>query len=251
MISRYNRLKDDPHAVVVPRTVIFASKAAPGYDMAKLIIRLVLDVAETVNHDRATQGKLKVVFIPDYKVSSAEIIIPGSELSEQISTAGTEASGIGNMKFALNGVLTIGTMDGANIEIHDELGADNIFIFGLDVAEAKDLRAGSYDPWEYYNGNGELRRTLDMIRTGFFSPSDPTRYKSLIDALLRGGDHFLLLADYADYIRCQEEVDRTYLDRTEWTRRSILNVANMGKFSSDRTIHDYAKVIWNIKPLDL
>ncbi|MBN2752975.1 MAG: glycogen/starch/alpha-glucan phosphorylase, partial [Rhodospirillaceae bacterium] len=251
VITRYNRLKDDIDSVQVPRTVIFAGKAAPGYDMAKLIIRLVLDVAETVNHDRSTSDRLKVVFIPDYKVSSAEIIIPGSELSQQISTAGTEASGTGNMKFALNGALTIGTMDGANIEIHDEVGADNIFIFGLDVAEAKDLRAGSYEPWEYYNSNEELRRTLDMIRNGYFSPSDPVRYKPLIDSLLRGGDHFLLLADYADYMACQEEVDKVYLTPTDWTRRAILNVANMGKFSSDRTIHDYAKEIWDIKPLDL
>jgi starch phosphorylase len=250
VITRYNRIKDQPNRDVLPRTVIFAGKAAPGYDMAKLIIRLVLDVAETINHDRAVGDRLKVAFIPDYKVSSAEIIIPGSELSEQISTAGTEASGTGNMKFALNGALTIGTMDGANIEIHDEVGAENIFIFGLDAAEAKALRGGGYDPWEYYNGNEELRRTLEMIKNGFFSPSDPTRYKPLIDALLRGGDHFLLLADYADYIRCQEEVDRTYRDRNEWTRRAILNVANMGKFSSDRTIHDYARQIWNIEPLD-
>ncbi|WP_337996073.1 glycogen/starch/alpha-glucan phosphorylase [Oleispirillum naphthae] len=250
VISRYNRLKDDPKSVTVPRTVIFAGKAAPGYDMAKLIIRLVLDVAETVNHDRATRDMLKVVFIPDYKVSSAETIIPGSELSEQISTAGTEASGTGNMKFALNGALTIGTMDGANIEIHDEVGADNIFIFGLDTKEAKELRSGGYDPWEYYNANEELRRTLDMVRNGYFSPNDPVRYKPLIDSLLRGGDHFLLLADYADYVACQEEVDKTYLDRAEWTRRAILNVANMGKFSSDRTIHEYAKGIWGIKPLD-
>ncbi len=251
VITRYNRIKDEPGRDILPRTVIFAGKAAPGYDMAKLIIRLVLDVAETINHDRAVGDRLKVVFIPDYKVSSAEIIIPGSELSEQISTAGTEASGTGNMKFALNGALTIGTMDGANIEIHDEVGDENIFIFGLDAPEAKALRGGAYDPWEYYNGNDELRRTLDMIRNGFFSPADPTRYKPLIDALLRGGDHFLLLADYADYIRCQEEVDQTYRDPAEWTRRAILNVANMGKFSSDRTIHEYARKIWNIQPLDM
>ena len=244
-------MKDDPSSITVPRTVIFAGKAAPGYDMAKLIIRLVLDVGETLNHDRATRDMLKVVFIPDYKVSNAEIIIPGSELSEQISTAGTEASGTGNMKFALNGALTIGTMDGANIEIHDEVGAENIFIFGLDVAEANALRAGSYDPSEYYNADADLRRTLDMIRNGYFSPNDPLRYKPLLDSLLRGGDHFLLLADYADYVRCQADVDALYLDQKAWTRRAILNVANMGKFSADRTIHSYAKDIWNIQPLDV
>ncbi len=251
VITRYNRLKDDPGSVTVPRTVIFAGKAAPGYDMAKLIIRLVLDVGETLNHDRATRDMLKVAFIPDYKVSNAEIIIPGSELSEQISTAGTEASGTGNMKFALNGALTIGTMDGANIEIHDEVGAENIFIFGLDVAGAKKLKGGSYDPWEFYNGNEELRRTLDMIRNGYFSPNDPARYKPLLDSLLRGGDHFLLLADYADYLRCQGEVDALYRDPKTWNRRAILNVANMGKFSADRTIHSYAKEIWDLKPLDV
>ena len=251
VITRYNRLKDDPASVAVPRTVIFAGKAAPGYDMAKLIIRLVLDVGETLNHDRATRDMLKVVFIPDYKVSNAEIIIPGSELSEQISTAGTEASGTGNMKFALNGALTIGTMDGANIEIHDEVGAENIFIFGLDVTQAKALRGGSYDPWEYYNADADLRRTLDMIRNGYFSPNDPVRYKPLLDSLLRGGDHFLLLADYADYVRCQDEVDAVYRDQKTWTRRAILNVANMGKFSADRTIHSYAREIWDIKPLDV
>ncbi len=251
VIARYNRLKDNPGSVTVPRTVIFAGKAAPGYDMAKLIIRLVLDVGETLNHDRATRDMLKVVFIPDYKVSNAEIIIPGSELSEQISTAGTEASGTGNMKFALNGALTIGTMDGANIEIHDEVGAENIFIFGLDVAGAKKLKGGSYDPWEFYNGNEELRRTLDMIRNGYFSPNDPVRYKPLLDSLLRGGDHFLLLADFADYLRCQGEVDTLYRDPKTWTRRAILNVANMGKFSADRTIHSYAKEIWDLKPLDV
>lgn len=251
VIGRYNRLKEDPAGIAVPRTVIFAGKAAPGYDMAKLIIRLVLDVAETLNHDRATNEMLKVAFIPDYKVSNAEIIIPGSELSEQISTAGTEASGTGNMKFALNGALTIGTMDGANIEIHDEVGAENIFIFGLDVAGAKALKAGSYDPWEYYNRDAALRQALDMVRNGYFSPNDPSRYKPLFDSLLRGGDTFLLLADYADYVRCQHEVDAVYRDPAEWTRRAIRNVANMGKFSSDRTIHGYAKEIWGIEPLDV
>ncbi len=251
VIGRYNRLKENPASIAVPRTVIVAGKAAPGYDMAKLIIRLVLDVAETLNHDRATNGMLKVVFVPDYKVSSAEILIPGSELSEQISTAGTEASGTGNMKFALNGALTIGTMDGANIEIHDEVGAENIFIFGLDVAGAKALKAGSYDPWEYYNGDAALRQALDMVRNGYFSPNDPARYKPLVDSLLRGGDTYLVLADYADYVRCQDEVDTVYRDPEEWTRRAIRNVANMGKFSADRTIHGYAREIWGIEPLDV
>jgi len=250
VITRYNRLKDNPNLDMLPRVAIFAGKAAPGYDMAKLIIHLVLDVADIVNNDRAMNDRLKVAFIPDYKVSSAEVIIPGSELSEQISTAGTEASGTGNMKFALNGALTIGTMDGANVEICEEVGADNIFIFGLNAEEAKNLRQGNYDPWEFYNKDEELRRVLDMIRNGYFSPTDPTRYKPLIDSLLRGGDHFLLLADYASYVSCQDEVDDVYRDVRDWTRRAILNVAHMGKFSSDRTIHDYARDIWGVKPLE-
>jgi len=246
VITRYNRLKEDPNCYAVPRSVIFAGKAAPGYDMAKLIIRLVLDVSETINHDRDTNHMLKVAFLPDYKVSTAEIIIPGSDLSEQISTAGTEASGTGNMKFALNGALTIGTMDGANVEIYEEVGAENIFICGMDVEEAHAL-GGNYDPWEHYNNNEELRQVLDMISNGYFSPNDPSRYKPLFDALLHGGDHYLLLADYASYVACQDEVDTVYLNQKEWTRRAVMNVANMGKFSADRTIHDYAKTIWGIK----
>jgi starch phosphorylase len=251
IISRYNRLCDDPAMDSVKRTVIIGGKAAPGYSMAKLIIRLVNDVAEIVNNDPSIGDRLKVVFVPNYDVTTAEDVIPGSDLSEQISTAGTEASGTGNMKFALNGALTIGTLDGANIEILEEVGEDNIFTFGLTAEEAHDLRASGYDPWKYYNENQELRRAIDMISDGFFSPEEHSRYRPIADALLRGGDHFLLLADFASYVECQERVDKEFLNPGEWTRKAIINVANMGKFSADRTIHAYAKEIWNIEPLEL
>ena len=251
IVTRYSRLRDDPKMDMVKRTFIFGGKAAPGYSMAKLIIRLINDVADIVNNDPVVDGRLNVVFIPNYDVSTAEDVIPGSDLSEQISTAGTEASGTGNMKFALNGALTIGTLDGANIEILEEVGEDNIFIFGLNASEAQSLRAAGYDPWRYYNENAELMKAIDMIGDGFFSPGDHSRYKPIVDALLRGGDHFLLLADYASYIECQERVDEAFLDTDDWGRRAILNVANMGKFSSDRTIHAYAKEIWHIEPLAL
>jgi len=249
VITRYNRLREGGGGDMLPRTVFFAGKAAPGYDVAKLIVRLINDVAETVNHDRAIDGRLKVLFYPDYNVSRAEVIIPGSDLSEQISTAGTEASGTGNMKFALNGALTIGTLDGANIEIRDAVGADNVFIFGLDAAGAQALRAEGYDPRRFYDADDELRAALDMIRDGFFSPDEPDRYRGIYDALVAGGDHFLLLADYRAYVECQEGIDAAYRDQEDWTRRAILNVAFMDRFFSDRTIHAYAREIWGISPV--
>lgn len=251
VIARYNRLRDGKGEGMTPRAVIFAGKAAPSYVMAKLIIHLINDVAAVINEDPAVHGMLKVVFVPNYNVSSAGIIIPGCDLSEQISTAGTEASGTGNMKFALNGALTIGTLDGANIEIRDEVGEDNIFIFGLNAEEAEDLRLRGYDPWRHYNGNAELKRVLDMIADGFFSPDDPGRYRSIFDALLRGGDTFLLLADFTAYMDCQERVDATFADTEDWVRKAIVNVANMGTFSSDRAIHAYAKEIWNVSPVSV
>ncbi len=251
IVSRYNLLRDGNGDDLVPRTAIFAGKAAPGYDMAKLIVRLINDVAEAINHDPKVDGKLKVVFVPDYRVTAAEVIIPGSDLSEQISTAGTEASGTGNMKLALNGALTIGTLDGANIEIKEEVGDDNIFIFGLTADGVHDLRRRGYDPWHHYNANEDLKRILDMIGEGFFSPDEPDRYKPIFDTLLRHGDHFLLLADYDAYVACQYEVDAVYVDPDEWVRRAVLNVARMGKFSSDRTIHGYAREIWGIRPLEV
>ena len=251
VIARYNRLRDGKGEGMTPRTVVFAGKAAPSYAMAKLIIHLINDVAAVINEDPAVSGMLKVVFVPNYNVSSAGIIIPGCDLSEQISTAGTEASGTGNMKFALNGALTIGTLDGANIEIRDEVGEDNIFIFGLNAEEAEDLRLRGYDPWRHYNGNAELKRVLDMIADGFFSPDDPGRYRSIFDALLKGGDTFLLLADFAAYMDCQERVDATFVNTEDWVRKAIINVANMGTFSSDRAIHAYAKEIWDVSPVPL
>jgi glycogen phosphorylase len=214
--------------------------------MAKLIIRLVNAVGDVVNNDPAVRGLLKVVFLADYRVSLAEKIFPASDLSEQISTAGTEASGTGNMKFALNGALTIGTMDGANVEIREEVGDDNIFIFGLNTDEVTAL-SPNYNPWGYYHNNPELRRILDMINGDHFSPGEPGLFRSIYDSLLHGRDRYLLLADYASYAACQGRVDETYRDRAAWTRMSIMNVAQMGKFSSDRTIREYAEEIWGLK----
>ncbi|HZW24093.1 MAG TPA: glycogen/starch/alpha-glucan phosphorylase [Gallionella sp.] len=247
VITLYNRIRAGQTEGIVPRTVIFGGKAAPGYRMAKLIIRLINDVASIVNHDPAVQDLLKVVFIPNYDVSTAEKIIPACELSEQISTAGTEASGTGNMKMALNGALTIGTLDGANVEILEEVGEENIFIFGLTTPEVAGLRARGYNPWDYYNGNAELRQALDMIGGGFFSVADPGRYQSIRDSLLTQGDHYMLLADYAGYVAMQRKVAELYSDHEEWSRRAILNVARMGKFSSDRSIRQYAEQVWDVK----
>ena len=249
VITLYNRIRSGQADGIAPRTVIFGGKAAPGYRTAKLIVRLINDVAGIVNNDPAVGDLLKVVFYPNYDVSTAEKIFPASELSEQISTAGTEASGTGNMKMALNGALTIGTLDGANIEICEEVGDENIFIFGLTTPQVAELRARGYNPWDYYNGNAELRQALDMIGNGFFSVEELERYRSLFDNLTRNGDHYLLLADYAGYIEAQDRVSALYLDQEEWTRQSILNVANMGKFSSDRTIQEYADKVWKVKPV--
>ena len=249
VITLYKRLIDDPQAQRVPRTVIFAGKAAPSYYMAKLIIKLIHDVGDVVNNDPRVGGRLKVVFVPNYDVSSAAIIIPAADLSEQISTAGTEASGTGNMKLALNGALTIGTLDGANVEIRDAVGEDNIFIFGLTTDGASALRQRGYNPWDWIQGNPELGRVLDMIATGYFSGDEPERYRPLVDSLTVGGDHYLVLADYADYVACQERVDHLYRDQHAWAEKAVLNVARMGWFSSDRTIAEYADKIWGVKPV--
>jgi starch phosphorylase len=247
-ITLYTRITDRPDGDHLPRTILFAGKAAPSYVMAKLIIRLINGVAAVVNRDPAVRGLLRVAFIADYKVSLAERIFPGAELSEQISTAGTEASGTGNMKFALNGALTIGTLDGATIEMRDEVGADNIFIFGLTAADVAALRP-SYDPWERYRSHAELARVLDMIRDDVFCPEEPGLFRPIVDSLLWGGDPYFLLADYASYVSCQDRVAQTYRDPAAWTRMSILNVAGMGKFSSDRTIRQYAEEIWQVTPV--
>lgn len=244
IITLYNEIRTGAAQQRVPRTVLFGGKAAPGYAMAKLIIRLIHDVGDVVNNDPAVGDRLKVVFIPNYDVSTAGDIIPAAELSEQISTVGTEASGTGNMKLGLNGALTIGTLDGANVEMRAAVGEENFFLFGLDREALSSLRQQGYDPGLYYQANPELQQVLDMIGNGFFSPSEPNRYQPIIDALLRHGDHYMLMADYADYIRAQREVDQVYRDAEQWTRRAILNVARLGWFSSDRTISEYAEKIW-------
>ncbi len=248
VVTRYRAILADPNADWVPRTVIFAGKAASSYAMAKTIIRLIHDVGQSVNNDNRVGNRLKVVFVPNYGVSVAELIMPGADLSEQISTAGTEASGTGNMKLALNGALTIGTDDGANIEIRQNVGDDNIFIFGLKTPEVQALRASGYQPMRYYDGSGQLKAVLDAIASGQFSPDEPGRYRGLVDSLLWGGDHYLLLADYESYIATQARVDELFRQPAAWAARAISNVAGMGTFSSDRTISAYATEIWNLEP---
>ncbi|MFA7062263.1 MAG: glycogen/starch/alpha-glucan phosphorylase [Pedobacter sp.] len=247
VITRYNRIKSNPGLDIAPRTVIFSGKAAPSYYMAKLIIRLINAVGTVINNDPAANHLLKVVFLPNYNVSLAEMIFPASDLSEQISTAGTEASGTGNMKYALNGALTIGTLDGANIEIMEEVSRENIFIFGMNAEQVNSLKNAGYRPQEYYYRNEELKQAIDQIANGTFSPGDPRLFKPITENLL-GSDTYLLLADYASYMNCQGEVDKLYQQPYEWARRSILNTAGMGKFSSDRTIAEYACEIWGIQP---
>ena len=247
VITLYNRIKDNPKSDIVPRTIIFGGKAAPAYFMAKLIIKLINSVGFVVNTDKTIGDKLKVVFLKNYSVSLAEKIIPASDLSEQISMAGLEASGTGNMKFALNGALTIGTMDGANIEIREEVGEDNIFIFGLLSDEITKLKSKGYNPKEYYQKNAELKRVIDMIASNYFSKTEPGIFKPIIDSLL-GDDYYCLLADYQSYVDKQDEVSRVYQNVDEWTKKSIYNVARIGKFSSDRSIKEYADKIWKIKP---
>ncbi|HUU34189.1 MAG TPA: glycogen/starch/alpha-glucan phosphorylase, partial [Vicinamibacterales bacterium] len=246
VVTRYNRIREGRTDGMVPRTVIFSGKAAPGYAFAKLVIRLIHAVADVVNNDPAIGEWLKVVFIPNYNVSNAEWIIPACDLSEQISTAGTEASGTGNMKLAVNGALTIGTLDGATLEMWQEVGDQNIFIFGLTAAQVAERRAAGHNPWSFYDADAELRRALDMIADGYFSPNEPGRFRPIFDRLTAEGDHFLLLADFAAYVECQERVDALYRDPHEWARRAVLNVAAMGTFSSDRTVADYARLIWNV-----
>ncbi len=251
VVTRYQRILANPDAPIVPRVVIFAGKAASAYHMAKLIIRLINDVAKVVNNDPRVGDKLKVVFIPNYSVSLAEMIIPSADLSEQISTAGTEASGTGNMKLSLNGALTIGTLDGANVEILNSVGAENIFIFGMTTPEVAATRAAGYNPVSVLDQNPELDAVLQAIRGGLFSPDEPERYQAIYDALVTWGDHYLLLADYAAYIAAQEKVDAAYQDKNDWTIKALRNVAAMGPFSSDRTIAEYAEKIWHSPALEI
>ncbi len=251
VITRYNRIKADPDADWVPRVVVFAGKAASAYYMAKHIIHLINDVAEVVNHDPQIKDRLKVVFIPNYSVSLAQLIIPAADLSEQISLAGTEASGTSNMKFALNGALTIGTLDGANVEMREHVGEDNFFIFGNTAEQVEALRKRGYNPREFYDKDEELRQALTQIGTGVFNANEPGRYRDLVDSLLNFGDHYQLLADYRSYVDCQDRVDELYRQPELWAASAMHNIANMGYFSSDRTIQEYAKSIWHIDPVRL
>jgi starch phosphorylase len=248
IITLYNRIKTNPSIDIVPRTFIFGGKAAPGYFMAKLMIKFITAVGDVVNNDPDVQGRLKVVFLPDYNVTFGQRVYPAAELSEQISTAGKEASGTGNMKFSMNGALTIGTLDGANIEIREEVGAENFFLFGLKTEEVYALKAQGYNPWDYYHGNETLRAVLDLVASGHFSHGDTNLFRPLVDNLLYS-DPFLLLADYQSYIDCQDQVSQAYRDQEHWTRMSILNVARMGKFSSDRAIREYCDDIWKVQPV--
>nr|UEK51433.1 GlyP-like protein 2 [Parasacculina yatsui] len=247
IITMYNRIRRDPHASFVPRTVMIGGKAAPGYHTAKQIIRLINAVANVVNNDPVVGDRLKVIYLENYRVTLAERIIPAADLSEQISTAGTEASGTGNMKFMLNGALTIGTMDGANIEMREEMGPDNIFIFGMDVDEVEALKRRGYDARSFYDRLPELRQCIEMIRDGFFFPHNKHQFDDLVD-LLMNHDRFLLFADYEAYIQCQERVSQLYSNQDAWSQKALMNIASSGKFSSDRTISEYARDIWGVEP---
>ena len=247
IIHQYFRLKENPAADFVPRTWIFAAKAAPGYFLAKLIIKLINDVGAVINKDPAMKGRMNVVFLPDYRVSLAERIIPAADLSEQISTAGTEASGTGNMKFQLNGALTLGTLDGANVEIRQEVGEENFFLFGKTVEEVAATQRAGYNPWDEYRANADLRRVLDAIRDNFFNLDQPGLYQPIVDTLLTHGDRYLVLSDFAAYVEGQERVSAAYLDQEGWARKCLMNITNSGKFSTDRTIAEYAKEIWGIQ----
>ncbi len=246
VVSLYQQYKQKPPFDAVPRTFLFGGKAAPGYDMAKRIIHLINAVAQVVNSDLQVKNYLRVIFVPNYGVSLAELIMPATDVSEQISTAGTEASGTGNMKFALNGALTIGTLDGANVEIREAVGEQNFFLFGLTTDQVLAAREHGYDPMQTYYAEPILRQALDAIAGGLFSPDDPGRFRPVVDSLLYGGDTYMVLADFLSYLHCQRSVEAAYHDQGGWTRRSILNVALCGRFSSDRTLLGYARDVWGV-----
>ena len=250
IVSLYHGIKSNPAIEVHPRTFIFGGKAAPGYHLAKLMIKLITAVGDVVNRDPDVRGRLKVVFLPNFNVTNGQRVYPAADLSEQISTAGKEASGTGNMKFSMNGALTIGTLDGANIEIRQEVGAENFFLFGLSAPEVYALKTKGYRPMDYYEANQGLRDVIDLIRSGFFSRGDTELFRPLIDGLLYQ-DPYLVLADFQSYLECQAEVSKTYDDTERWTRMSILNTARSGTFSSDRTIGEYCADIWGVKPVPI
>jgi glycogen phosphorylase len=248
ILTLYNRIKKNPDAPITPRTFLFGGKAAPGYFVAKLIIKLVNSVAEVVNIDKDVRGRLQVIFLPDYNVTFGQRVYPAADLSEQISLAGKEASGTGNMKFALNGALTVGTLDGANIEIRDAVGHENFFLFGMTTEQVAALKAKGYNPGEYYHSNTELKEVIDGLASGRFSRGDEKLFRPLLDSLLHQ-DPYMLFADYQSYIECQDHIDGAYSDKDRWTRMSILNTARTGGFSSDRTIREYCNEIWRVKPV--
>jgi starch phosphorylase len=250
IVALYRDLKKNPSHDVPPRTFVFGGKAAPGYRVAKLHIKLINDVARTINEDRAMHDRLRVVFIPNYGVTLAERIIPAADVSEQISMAGKEASGTGNMKFAMNGALTVGTLDGANIEIREAVGPENFFLFGLDADQVKALKTGGYRPAQHIDRSPNLGEVLEMISSGFFSPDDPERYRSLVEHLYNV-DTYLTCADFDDYVACQKRVSAAYRDKEAWARAVVRNIAHTGRFSSDRTIAEYAKEIWHADPAEI
>ncbi|URR34374.1 glycogen/starch/alpha-glucan phosphorylase [Thermosynechococcus sp. HN-54] len=250
IITLYQMLKDNPQLEMVPQTFIFGGKAAPGYYMAKLIIKLINSVADVINRDPAVHDRLKVVFLPDYNVTLGQRVYPAADLSQQISTAGYEASGTGNMKFALNGALTIGTLDGANVEIREEVGAENFFLFGNTVEQLQELWHNGYRPWEFANRNPMLKRVLDLLGSGYFSHGDTELFRPIVEHLWQN-DRYCLLADYQSYVDCHQRVLQVYQDQAQWAKMSILNVARMGKFSSDRAIREYCQDIWHVEPVKI
>jgi starch phosphorylase len=250
ILTLYKRIQHNPDADMQPRTFIFGGKAAPGYRMAKLIIKLIHSMAAVIHGDPLVRDRIKVVFLPDFNVTRGHRVYPAADLSEQISLAGKEASGTGNMKFAMNGALTIGTLDGANVEIREEVGEDNFFLFGLTTPEVVRKKAEGYNPRSYYEANPNLREVLDSLANGEFSHGDRTLFEPLLQSLLTR-DEYMLLADYQSYIDCQDSVSAAYRDRDRWTRMSMLNVARIGKFSSDRSIRDYCADIWKSWPVKI